>query len=287
MAISSKSLALNRKRNASATILAVFACAAIAGCAVGPNFQKPGSPAVSGYTAGPLSDTAGRPGVSGGEAQLFDTGKDIPGDWWTLFHSPQLNALVERSLAANHDLKATQAALAVAHQNVLAQRGAFYPAVSLGLSASRQRQSGALAPTPIDNAFTYSLFTPQVSVSYMPDVFGLNRRGAEAIKAQEQAARFSEIAARNQVLSDVDQAWVAYTQSKSLAERYSSHYLDEATDVLQIAQFAYEHGGIALIDYLDALRDSRSTTADALAAYTQTWQAIHQLSYVTASEVAP
>ena len=95
------------------------------------------------------------------------------------------------------------------------------------------------------------------------------------------------VAAKNQVLSDVDQAWIGYTQSKVLSDRYSGHYLDEAADVLSIAQFAYEHGGIALIDYLDALRDARQITADALQSYAATWLAIHQLSYAAAGEVLP
>lgn len=95
------------------------------------------------------------------------------------------------------------------------------------------------------------------------------------------------MAARNQVFSDVDQAWVGYTTSKTLSDRYHGHYLDEAKDVLTIAQFAYEHGGLALIDYLNALQDNRSTALNALNAYAQTWMAIHQLSYSTATEVVP
>jgi cobalt-zinc-cadmium efflux system outer membrane protein len=94
-------------------------------------------------------------------------------------------------------------------------------------------------------------------------------------------------AARNQVYSDVDQAWIGYTRSKALSDRYSGHYLDEAADVLSIAQFAYEHGGIALIDYLDALHDSRQTTSDALQSYAATWLAIHQLSYASATPLLP
>ena len=58
-------------------------------------------------------------------------------------------------------------------------------------------------------------------------------------------------------------------------------------DILDISKFSYEHGGLALIDYLDALRNSRSVTSDALNAYSQTWMAIHQLSFATATEVVP
>ena len=50
---------------------------------------------------------------------------DISGEWWALFHSKPLNDLIERSLKANPDIKAAQAALKVARENVLAQKGAF------------------------------------------------------------------------------------------------------------------------------------------------------------------
>jgi cobalt-zinc-cadmium efflux system outer membrane protein len=63
--------------------------------------------------------------------------------------------------------------------------------------------------------------------------------------------------------------------------------LEESKDVLDIARFSYEHGGLALIDYLDALRDARSVASDALNAYQQSWLAIHQISFVTATDVAP
>ena len=136
--------------------------------------------------------------VAGGEAQHFAKGGDIAGDWWTLFHSKPLNELIGQTLANNHDLKAARAALLVARENVQAQRGAYYPSVAAGFSASRTKQSEVLAPMPnfptVPQEFQYNLFTPQVSVSYVPDVFGLNRRTVESVKAQEQAVRFQMIA---------------------------------------------------------------------------------------------
>lgn len=177
--------------------------ALLAGCAAGPDFKKPAAPAVSGYADHPLSQTEATQGVSGGEAQRFVSGADISGDWWTLFHSKPLNELIDQALTNNHDLKAAQAALSQARETALAARGAFYPQVSAGYSASRQRQSEALAPTPDNNAFQYSLFTPQVSVAYTLDVFGLTRRTVEAAKAQAEAARFQMIAAHLTLTSNV------------------------------------------------------------------------------------
>ena len=176
-------------------ILALVAPILTTACVVGPNFHSPAPPAVSGYIAKPVQTTAATPGVAGGRAQHFISGADIPAEWWTLFHSKELNALVAQALAHNADLKAAQAALLVAHENTLAQHGAYFPKVTAGASITRVKDpSGTLAPVPSNNAFLYTLITPQLSVSYTPDVFGLNKRTAESAAAQEQASRYQMIA---------------------------------------------------------------------------------------------
>ena len=81
-----------------AQLLAIAATLVTAGCVVGPRFKKPAAPDVSGYTPAPITTTTATPNVQGGEAQQLVPGRDIPGDWWTLFHSRPLNDLIERSL---------------------------------------------------------------------------------------------------------------------------------------------------------------------------------------------
>src|SRR5690348_8553606 len=175
--------------------LALLASLLTSGCVVGPNFAPPAPPTVSGYTAEAPNTTAATPGVPAGNAQHFVAAADIPADWWTLFHSKQLNALIEQALAHNADLKAAQAALLVAHENTRAQHGAYLPQVSAGASITRQKDpSATLAPVPANNSFAYTLITPAVSVSYTPDVFGLNKRTVEGLAAQEQATRYQMIA---------------------------------------------------------------------------------------------
>src|SRR6266478_1954546 len=175
----------------------------VSGCAVGPNFKRPTPPDVSEYTDQPLATTATTANVPGGQAQRFAVGADISADWWTLFHSPPLNELIEQSLSNNHDLKAARAALTVARENVLAQRGAYYPSVEADFSATRQKQSEQISPALNSNAFLYNLFTPQVSVSYVPDVFGLNRRTVESLQAQEDEARFQMLATYTTLTANV------------------------------------------------------------------------------------
>jgi NodT family efflux transporter outer membrane factor (OMF) lipoprotein len=162
-----------------------------AGCAVGPNFKRPAAPDVRGYTPTPISTTSSTSNVAGGEAQHLVEAQDIPGEWWTLFHSKPLDDLIERSLKANPGIQAAQAALLVARENVLAQRGAYYPSVSGSFSTTRAKSSSDLSPVTDTNALNYSLYTPEVSVSFVPDVFGLNRRTVESLGAQGQQARFA------------------------------------------------------------------------------------------------
>jgi len=176
------------------------------GCAVGPDFKHPAPPTVSGYTTQAPPTTVAASGVPGGTAQHF-VNADIPADWWTLFHSRPLNDLIEQALAHNADLGAARAALNVAHETTRAQRGAYAPQVSLGPSVTRQRDpSETLAPVPANNASLYSLITPQLSVSYVPDVFGLNKRTVEAAAAEEEASRYQMVAVQITIAANVAQA---------------------------------------------------------------------------------
>jgi NodT family efflux transporter outer membrane factor (OMF) lipoprotein len=214
---------------------------ALAGCAVGPNFKRPAPPDVSDYTAQPPATTATTPNVSGGQPQRFAVGADISADWWTLFHSAALNELIAQSLSSNHDLKSAQAALTVARENVLAQRGAYYPSVEADFSATRQKQSEQIAPALNSNTFLYNLFTPQVSVSYVPDVFGLNRRTVESLAAQEQEVRFQMIAAYTTLTSTV--VVTAIQVGAVQMQIDATHELiDSTANTVKILQYQFDKG---------------------------------------------
>jgi NodT family efflux transporter outer membrane factor (OMF) lipoprotein len=172
-------------------LMILGAFSALAGCAVGPDFKRPEAPGAAGYLGRPLRDPTAQVGDGGQKAQHFVEGLDIPAQWWALFHSAELNSLIERSLEANPDLKAAQDALLSAREYVAAQAGYFYPSVTGSFAATRQRTPGTLSPATNSGAFIYSLYTPQVSVSYAPDVFGLNRRTMESLDAQAEQQRFA------------------------------------------------------------------------------------------------
>ena len=221
------------------------------GCAVGPNYKRPAAPKVPGYTPTPPTSTTSTPNVSGGEEQRFLDGKDIPGEWWTLFHSNPLNDLIERALKANPDLKAAQAALLVARENVLAQKGAYYPNFAASFDASRHQTPNLISPFVTQNTpqgtNQYSFFTPQVTVSYVPDVFGLNRRTVESLKAQEQQARFALAATHITLSSNVVGA--AIQEASLRAQIGATHELIAInTHMLEVLRKQFEKGYVGQLD---------------------------------------
>ncbi len=183
--------------------LALIAGAALSlsGCMVGPNFQRPAPPVVASF----LPKDAARPPANAGSQQIVQ-GMDIPARWWTVFHSPELDALVAQALANNADVAAAEAALRNAKELLYAQRGALYPTVSAGFQALGARTAATLAPPNADNSQTYSLFTPQVTVSYTPDVFGGVRRQIEGAAARAESQKFQTEAAYLTLASNVVQA---------------------------------------------------------------------------------
>ncbi len=219
----------------------------LAACTVGPDFQKLSAPSVTDYQAMPATTTTSTPNVTGGAAQTFTRGKDLAGDWWTLFHSQPLNDLIEKALAHNHDLKAAQAALSVAHENALAHRGVFLPAVQAGFGASHQKQSALIAPTPNANIFQYDLFTPQVSISYTPDVFGLNQRTQESLNAQEHAVRFQMLAAYTTLTANIV---VTAIQAAALQNQIdeTGQLIDIDTNIVKILQYQLDKGYASRVD---------------------------------------
>jgi len=161
------------------------------GCAVGPDFHRPAPPTATSYTRAAVPADLG----GGGGGQTLVAGADVPGQWWTLFHSPALNRLIELALKNNADLQSAKAALRSARETYYAQQGAFYPTVDAGYSIQRQQATNTLAPPLASNMNLFTLHTAQVTVGYTPDLFGGIRRQTETVAAQAEAQRFETEAA--------------------------------------------------------------------------------------------
>src|ERR1700722_4288868 len=177
----------------------------------------------------------------------------------------------QRALAERPDYRAAQQSLRLAEANVkLAEAyGTTDPTLGGEYDRSGNDNSGGF----------------QVNIPLR--IFDRNQGEKERTRYEAQSSRFGEIAGRNQVINDVDQAWAGYETATTQSRRYNGHYLAQASRVRDNLEFSYRHGGSTLLDYLDALRDYRQTNLDALNANVQVWLSLHQLSYAAASELLP
>lgn len=232
-----------RRPTSSLAILALT----LSGCAVGPNFHSPPPPQVSAYTPEALpAATAMAPDAAGG-AQRFIAGQDIPGQWWTLFHSQAISDLVGQSLKANPDLAAAEAALKAAQENAYAQNSLLLPTVDANYNVTRQQASGTPAPPLTSGQNLFTLHTAQVTVGYVPDVFGGSRRQIEAAKAQAQAQRFQTEAAYLTLTSSVVAAAI---QQASLRDQVAANrtIIASTRNAVAVMRKQFELGQIARAD---------------------------------------
>src|SRR5262249_56111515 len=84
-------------RHSSRVAIAV-AAALLASCAVGPDYKVPEAPSATAYRETPTPEQTESAPVQAGEAQRFQVGAKIAADWWTIFGSPELDALIKAAL---------------------------------------------------------------------------------------------------------------------------------------------------------------------------------------------
>ncbi len=161
-----------------------------ASCAVGPDFHRPAPPAVKQFTPQPLPAGTSGADIKGGEAQSFVAGANISAQWWSLFQSPALDALIAQALKTNPDLQSAQAALRVAKENVYAQEAAYFPTIGANLDASRNHNSTVLSPTLFNFAPYFNLYSAQLTANWTLDIWGGNRRAVESLRAAAEARHF-------------------------------------------------------------------------------------------------
>jgi NodT family efflux transporter outer membrane factor (OMF) lipoprotein len=233
---------------------------ALSGCTVGPDYAAPAAPPTSRFTEHPLPTQTVSAATAGGAAQSLVAGRDIQGDWWALFHSPQVSALVVRALAANPDVAAAQATLRQARENTRAEQGSLFP--QLSASASAEREHNRLV-TPVPS--TYSVLSGSLSVSYTLDAFGGTRRQIEQLGAQADYERFELEATQLTLIANVVDA--AITEASIQAQINTTHDIVRAyMAALDLTRRRFELGGVSQVDVLQqqALLDTQVATLPGL-----------------------
>jgi NodT family efflux transporter outer membrane factor (OMF) lipoprotein len=285
---------MSATRLSAMVLLSATAAGVTCGCAVGPNYHKPQAPAGAGYSPAPLPQASSSALVHGGEVQHFVAGRDISFEWWELFQSPALDSLIQRAFKANPTIAAAQASLAQAQELVYAQRGFFFPTVAAVTQAERVKVSGNtnssstlgvqgngtnLLPAvedpnhlPHNLPSYYTFYTAELSVGFVPDVLGGNRRQMESLAAQRDAQRFALEATYITLASNVVAAAI---QGASLhAQIQTTREIIEADEKsLQILRDQFRLGFAMRIDVAAqeaALAQVRTTLPPLLKQFEQT-----------------
>ncbi len=173
---------------------------ALSACAVGPDFKKPELPKAISFTRE----------SSGLELK---GGADIKADWWKSYNSSELNKLIELALKHNPSVETATANLKVAKQNTIAQQGFYFPTITAGTSrtilnngvSGGSSLNGVGGAGPGNGAPTYTVNSAGLSVGFVPDLFGGNRRAVESLRGLENSAKYQLAALQITIVTNVIQ----------------------------------------------------------------------------------
>jgi len=208
-------------------IAAAVTLGLLAGCAVGPNFQRPAGPEVSTYTPTPVPAYTAAAPTAAGDSQRFVAGGAVEPRWWRQLGPPGLHALIDRALQASPTLAAARATLRQAEEVYAARAGSTrYPQVDADLGGQRQRFNPNTSGQA-GEAREFSLYHAGVAVRYTFDAAGGNRRALEALAAKVDYQRFQLDGARLTLAANV--VTTAITRARLAAQV-------EATEAILAAQ---------------------------------------------------
>lgn len=255
-------------------------------CTVGPDFAAPAAPAVANYRATPEADATVAAIVSAdpgaGAAQRFLRDRDIPAEWWQLFESPALDALVRQALSDSPRLAQAEAKLAQAQAAFEARSGSTrLPAVDLNASANRigLESDDLRSPLPGDE-FPFTVASASVGVSYSLDLFGRNRRELEALSARIDYEQFELEAARLALAGNV-----VTTAIEEASLRHQIETIETAIELqarqLGIVEQLEQLGAVPALDVLRLRGELAGTRATLPGLRQQLEQTRHRLAIYT------
>ncbi|MCB2073073.1 MAG: efflux transporter outer membrane subunit [Novosphingobium sp.] len=226
--------------------------AALAACSVGPDYRPKsaaelGVPDQWSVTAAPDSE-------------------DLT-QWWRNFDDPVLGQLVEQAAHANLDVVQAVARLRQAREALVVSRAVLFPTISGsgGYSRTEPVRGGGTTLTLPDGTVTTtdgsgrSSFSLGLDASYQLDLFGGNRRSAEASRAQYQAAGFDYATMLLSVQGEVARNYVLARAYQAQLENAEAS-LAIQDDNLEIAGFRVQAGLVSSVD-VEQARSSRAQTA--------------------------
>ena len=254
------------------TLVSAVVAALLAGCAVGPDFQRPDPPHAEQYVAPkPVAADA-----TAADRQVLLLGESPTSEWWHFFHSDALDRIVERALAGNRRLTAEQWSLAQAQELVSAKAGGRWPQVDATAGLGRQKYGAQfLGPLPKPPPFTY--FSVGATVSYSLDFTGNLTRTIEQQQALAEYQQHQVEAAQLTVTGNaVNQALEVASLRAQIATVEA--LLDRDRENLKLVQLAFDAGSVSRLDVVSAESQLASDTTVLPSLRQQLAQARHALA---------
>ncbi|MFU2071710.1 efflux transporter outer membrane subunit, partial [Bordetella hinzii] len=198
-----------------ARALPLALAALLAGCAVGPDYQRPDIDVGTAFKEGQQTVPGWRP------AQPADT--VARGQWWTIYGDPLLDGLMTRLNSANQTIAQAEANYRQAQALVGVARAGFFPTVGAGAGVTRSGGGTSSGSASVGNQYSLT-----GNVSWELDLWGRLRRELESSRASEAA-------------SAADLASARLSAQAALAQNYLQlRVLDEQKRLLQATVQAYE-----------------------------------------------
>jgi multidrug efflux system outer membrane protein len=241
-----------------------------AGCAVGPNYQRPTVPAPPQFRG----DTTTQPEA----ASLADT------KWFDLFQDEKLTGLVNTALAQNYDLRIASARVLEARAQLGITRSQQFPTVSgsAQVNVTRLSSIGATTFIPAGTDLDVTYFQGGFSLGWELDVWGRLRRLTESARAQYLATEEARRGVMTTLIADVSSSYFDLREGdRELAIANETRQV--ATDGLRLTTLRKDGGTATLLDVRQAEQLLYTATAEIAAARKQIEQSENQLSLLLAN----
>lgn len=282
--------AMPRRGNETLRALATALAIAAAGCTVGPDYAPPAADTPAHW---PTAADAPLPAEHPPASQTAEAGGDLR-HWWANFHDPVLSSLIERSLAANLDLRAAVLRIEEARAQRAVVASAYWPTVSANAGYARSELSqttstgalfSALGANKIPGspglaiANPYNQFQLGAGVSWELDVFGRVRRSVEVADATVEESVADQRATLVALLADVAQNYIAL-RGAQLRLAVAERNIDSIGELLDLTRQRRAAGLVSEVDVVQAGAQLDTTRAQLPALRLAIAQSIDRLSHL-------
>jgi len=208
-------------------ILCLALAASLAGCAVGPDYERPALP--DGVSAAAFKES--------GNWKAAAPGSVDPGEpWWTAFGDPRLDTLVQQADLANQDIRVAEAHYRQAQALVQGAQSAWYPTLGANAGVTRARARNTQGVPSVGDAHALSL-----QAAWEPDLWGRVRRAVEGASDTAQASQADLAAARLAVQAAMATNYIALRVADAQQQLYT-RTVEAYSKSLQITQSQYRAG---------------------------------------------